>query len=255
MEECLRIQSDARQRGRLARFIGATPLHPDARSWYQGAIGELEVARVQADLGPEWTVLHAIPVGTGSSDIDHLLVGPPGIFTINTKNHDGKKVWVGGGSLMVDGHRTEHLRNARFEADRAARTLAETVGSAVHVTPIIVVVGAASLSHGRKDSHVLVLRSTELLRWLQTQKRQLSETTVEYFATIAELRATWTARTEAEDDTARHLQRFQRLRAEVIAAGRRARWFRVGGGLASGAAAVAAASYVLPAVLNLALHL
>ncbi|MBG6212216.1 hypothetical protein RCH23_000129 [Cryobacterium sp. CAN_C3] len=41
-------------------------------------------------LGPEWTVLHAVPVGSGSSDIDHVVIGPAGVFTINTKNHTGK---------------------------------------------------------------------------------------------------------------------------------------------------------------------
>ena len=31
-----------------------------------------------ADLGPEWTVLHAVPVGAKASDIDDVLIGPAG---------------------------------------------------------------------------------------------------------------------------------------------------------------------------------
>jgi hypothetical protein len=34
---------------------------------------------------PEWTVLHSVPVGTGSTDIDHIAIGPAGVFTLNTK--------------------------------------------------------------------------------------------------------------------------------------------------------------------------
>ena len=49
-----------------------------------------------AQLGPEWTVLHSVPVGRGKSDIDHIAIGPPGVFTINTKFSPGKDVWVAG---------------------------------------------------------------------------------------------------------------------------------------------------------------
>ncbi|MFJ9084692.1 nuclease-related domain-containing protein [Streptomyces sp. NPDC102384] len=27
-------------------------------------------------------------------DIDHLLIGQGGVFTINAKNHEGKSVWI-----------------------------------------------------------------------------------------------------------------------------------------------------------------
>jgi len=95
MQECLRIQAAAPPQRAAARLFGQNPVHPEARSWYRGAIGEIEVAEVLSKLGPEWTVLHAVPVGSGSSDIDHVVIGPAGVFTINTKNHTGK-VFVAG---------------------------------------------------------------------------------------------------------------------------------------------------------------
>lgn len=52
-----------------------------------------------------WHVLHSIPLGTGKSDIDHLLIGPGGVFTINPKNHPGGKVWVGEHAFRVNGQR------------------------------------------------------------------------------------------------------------------------------------------------------
>ncbi|MGX9900726.1 nuclease-related domain-containing protein [Arthrobacter sp. SA17] len=62
----------------LGSIFGADPLSPDDHPWYKGALGEIAVGRLLERLGPEWTVLHAVPVGSGASDIDHVLIGPGG---------------------------------------------------------------------------------------------------------------------------------------------------------------------------------
>ena len=54
MQECLRIQSEALPLGKVAHFFGCSPLCADARSWYRGALGELEVAAELARLGPDF---------------------------------------------------------------------------------------------------------------------------------------------------------------------------------------------------------
>jgi hypothetical protein len=115
--------------------FGASPLSPESRPWYKGALGEIAVGRILEQLGPEWLVLHGIPVGKGSSDIDHLLIGPAGVFTVNTKNHSGQAVWVAGRTFIVAGKKTRHLYNAAFEASRASKLLSAAVGAAVDVTP------------------------------------------------------------------------------------------------------------------------
>lgn len=75
-------------------------------SWRVGAEGEHVIAEVLAGLvtvsrfgrlrgrTPDWWVLHSVPVGTGSSDIDHVIGGPPGILTINTKHHRTRRVVI-----------------------------------------------------------------------------------------------------------------------------------------------------------------
>ncbi len=55
---------------------------------------------------PRWRVLHAIPVGERGSDIDHLAIGPAGVFTINAKYHAGAKIWVGGDTFLCRCERT-----------------------------------------------------------------------------------------------------------------------------------------------------
>jgi hypothetical protein len=49
----------------------------------RGAEGERKVGAILEDLGPDWHVLHGVYLGRG--DIDHVLVGPGGTFTIETK--------------------------------------------------------------------------------------------------------------------------------------------------------------------------
>jgi hypothetical protein len=34
---------------------------------------------------PRWRCRHSIPVGSNGADIDHLVIGPGGVFTLNTK--------------------------------------------------------------------------------------------------------------------------------------------------------------------------
>ena len=109
MKQCLRVQSGAPERSRLARLFGREPLHPDARSCYRGALGELEVASTLSRLDQRWTVLHAVPVGSAGADIGHLVIGPGGTFTVNTKNHPRKKIWAGGTGFVVDGQKLAQI--------------------------------------------------------------------------------------------------------------------------------------------------
>ena len=76
------------------------------------------------------------------SDIDHLVIGPPGGFTLNAKNHPGAKIWIGGDTFMVNGHRQPYVRNSRFETRRAAAA----TGMRVVAVGVIAPVGAAAIS-------------------------------------------------------------------------------------------------------------
>jgi len=53
----------------------------------RGAEGERKVGAILEALGPDWYVLHGVWLGHG--DIDHVLVGPGGTFTIETKANQG----------------------------------------------------------------------------------------------------------------------------------------------------------------------
>lgn len=61
---------------------------PEADRWARGAKGERKVGAALEALGDDWHVLHDISLGRGN--IDHILVGPGGTFTIETKSHSGR---------------------------------------------------------------------------------------------------------------------------------------------------------------------
>jgi hypothetical protein len=120
----------------LARLVDAKT---DERAWRVGADGEETVgARLEKLIAHGWHVLHAVPVGTKGSDIDHVLVGPGGVYTLNTKTHPGGKIWVGQHAVKVNGHSVPYLRNSRFEAERASKLLTAAVGWPVLVKPVLV---------------------------------------------------------------------------------------------------------------------
>ncbi|BCW67321.1 hypothetical protein NicSoilB4_20840 [Arthrobacter sp. NicSoilB4] len=222
MEELLALQSLERRRSRLQRIFGASPLSEATWPWYRGALGEIAVGRILAALGPAWLVLHAVPVGTGSTDIDHVLVGPPGVFTINTKNHSGQPIWVAGRTLMVAGKKTRHLYSAAHEAARASKLLSAAVGDAIAVTGVVVVVEPKTLTIKAAPEQVAVVTERQLLRWLMRRSHVLDPEQVSRIATAAVLARTWHRNPAQPGDAIAIQQNFAALRLLVD----RARWRR-----------------------------
>lgn len=72
------------------RFFGGS-FKRDYEGWAQGAEGEEVVGEILEGLRKGgWCVIHDVSFGRGN--IDHIVVGPGGIFTIETKSRGGK-VW------------------------------------------------------------------------------------------------------------------------------------------------------------------
>jgi hypothetical protein len=122
-------------RTRLARILR---VHTDERAWRRGADGEQVTGLWLGRLPAGWHVFHDIPVGERGANIDHLVIGPGGVFTINTKNLTGK-IWVGPKSVLHNGHRTDFLPKATAEARRASRLLSAVVGRPVEVRSVLAI--------------------------------------------------------------------------------------------------------------------
>lgn len=175
----------------FARLIG---MHSDERAWRVGGRGEQKVAWQLRRLGPEWKALHSVPVGKADSDIDHVLIGPGGVFTLNAKFHPDASVWSAGDAFMVNGQRVPYVRNSRFEVARADRILTMSTGMRIDARGVIVVVGARrgmKVKSQPEDGKVLVLTRRQLVRWLQKQPQRLSNVDVERIYAHARRAETW----------------------------------------------------------------
>lgn len=188
------------------------------RSWHIGAIGERRVAGILSLLGPGWTVLHSIPVGTDGSDIDHLLIGPPGVFTLNTKHHPGKNVWVAGRAIRVTNRPQHYLTNSAHEAARAERLLSEASGLAVEVTGMVVLVGVTLTIHAQPvvdGATVEVLRDSDLLFTLRAHRRNYSADQIARITAAAVRPETWSPHPLAQTDAAALNAEFEAIGARI----------------------------------------
>ncbi|WP_438803060.1 nuclease-related domain-containing protein [Frankia tisae] len=80
-------------------------------------------------------------------DIDHLLIGSGGLFTLNTKNHRGARIWVGDRAATVNGGRPHwYVEKSRKEANRASVALSGACGFPVAVAGVLVFVEADTLA-------------------------------------------------------------------------------------------------------------
>lgn len=230
VREFLDSGASLRPRPLLARIVGASPLAPGSGALYRGAVGEVVVSDALAQLGPGWFVLNAVPVAKDGGDVDHVVIGPPGVFTIAIRNHTGSAIWVGGAVVLVDGERVPHIREAEFEAVRAAQLLSDAVGTRVEVTPCLVVVDPRSLTVARPPRRVAILTPRELKPWLRALTQLYTLDQLDQLGAAALSRETWHDRPLLPDDALDALARFRRVQAEVNQA-RRLRLTWITGGL------------------------
>lgn len=248
MREALRAQSAAAPRRPLARLLGFSPLRPSAVCLYSGAVGELDVAADLDRLPDDWTVLHAVPIGDGDDEIDVLVIGPGGVFAIDTKHYGRRRVRVAGERLELDGRPADHAEHAIDDARVASALLTRSAGCRVDVTPVLAVVSASRVS---VDSPGLpVLRAGELREWLVAHPTVLRRGVPEYLTDIAADPGVWRRGGRVRNDPEQR-GRFEALHREVRDASRRAfvvRWTAVAICTAAVLAVVAAVDGFVPSL-------
>jgi hypothetical protein len=114
---------------------------PDARAWRRGTVGERRTARLLGHLERHgWVVLHDLAIPRSQANIDHLVIGPGGVFVIDSKQYRGRlrldplgRLWHGRYPLAPA------LRAVSFEADQAALVVTDPE---VVVVPVMAVHGA-----------------------------------------------------------------------------------------------------------------
>ena len=185
-----------RERGRIRNFLlRATDAKTEERSWRVGADGEEAIgSRLEKLLDHGWTVLHSIPIGEKGSDIDHVLIGPGGVFTVNTKRHPNGKIWVARNTIMVNGQKVPYLRNSRHEAQRASKLLSAATGEAVEVRGVLIFMTGTVIPNLTIKEHpddVVILDRLAIPRAFRKAPQRLSSERIHTIAQAARRVSTW----------------------------------------------------------------
>lgn len=230
LRECLALQAEAPPISLVARLFGVDPLSRDARRSYSGALAEIALADSLAALGDEWTVVHSVPVGGDIAAghyplaLDHLVIGPAGIFSITIHSHAGQAVWVGERTFMVDDERLGHLADAEKAASAASRLLAAALkasGTAadVVVTPCIVVDSPSTLQIRQRADRIQTSTARDFTAWLAALPRLISPTVVNALSGVSLQASTWSVSAVVPPNDA-HIRRddFDQLRLHIDSA-------------------------------------
>jgi hypothetical protein len=113
----------------------------DAMAWRRRAAGERRTARLLEPLERHgWAVLHDLAVPGSRANLDHLVIGPGGVFAIDSKQYRGRLQLDAVGKLWHGRHPfAPALRATSWEADQAAQVLPDP---GMAVVPIVAVHGA-----------------------------------------------------------------------------------------------------------------
>lgn len=121
-------------------------------SWIKGAAGEEKVAQTLAFLPAGWEVFHDVPppgrsLWPAATDLDHVVLGPSGLFVVETKNWTGY-IEVRDNAVLFEGRPPSRppLDQVRRSARELAARLEAGCGVRVEVHPVLCFAGTPPAS-------------------------------------------------------------------------------------------------------------
>jgi hypothetical protein len=170
-------------------WVGYCRLLPSFRNLNRGERGELRVAEILDDLrGIGYRAFHDL-VGNGFN-IDHVLVGPAGVFAIETKFRSGcgEIEFRNGEGLFIGGHPEEKdcLKQARGNAFEVNRIIKENCGINRWVRPLVVFVGNCTIKNRWQDTDARVFTADQVARYIREQQPELVRREIDLICTHLE---------------------------------------------------------------------
>jgi Nuclease-related domain len=190
-EKALELRRASPVRTSIDRLLGR---HSDERAWRRGATGEQVTARWLGRLPDGWHVFNDVPVGDRGANIDHVIVGPGGVFTVNAKNLTGK-IWVSPRQIRHNGHPTSFLPKSVHEAQRASMLLSAATGRTVDVFPILAIL-SDEWTIKEKPTDVFVAAPRGVKDWLRRRPAILSRAEVTRICAAVSKPTTWRPSTQ-----------------------------------------------------------
>ncbi|HEX4818143.1 MAG TPA: nuclease-related domain-containing protein [Nonomuraea sp.] len=144
--------------------------HSSTTAWRKGAAGERATARRLRSLElAGFVVLHDRAVPYSRANIDHLVIGPTGVFVVDSKKWDRRTtIRPGGGTLWVGRTPIDKIvRSVVFEARAAGEALRRATGQPVDVVAVVAVHGGRLPRWGAINAGgTTILRASRLYGWI-----------------------------------------------------------------------------------------
>jgi hypothetical protein len=152
-----------------------------ARTWQRGAHGERRTARLLDRLTRDgYVVFHDLAVpGKTSANVDHLAIGPTGVFVIDSKQWTGSVHQSADGLAWHNHYRLDRtLATVHWEADTISRILGTR-------TAALLCVHGAHVQGGGLHAQGVAIVPAHLLRSALGCDRVLADAEVELLASAA----------------------------------------------------------------------
>ncbi|HUW77207.1 MAG TPA: nuclease-related domain-containing protein [Candidatus Nanopelagicaceae bacterium] len=187
-------QNRYREPGAEALKRAAELPREQAEPWLMGAAGEQAVASTLNALPAPWKVFHAIPIGDPDrplGDIDHLVIGSSGVYSINAKHHPGQLVQVRNDTFLVDHRSVPYIASARKNAMTVATRMSAGTGLPIQVQAVIAVVDADEVvvTNGPRD--VMIMARGQLLEQLTRRRSTMNIEKISALVLVANSPETW----------------------------------------------------------------
>lgn len=138
-----------------------------------------------------WQALHDVPLGRQGTVVEHLLIGPGGIFTVTERRHPDCHVRAAARTLHVDGHAVSYLRDARLEASRVQGLLHSAGCAGVSVRAVLVITGDLERDVQDPPQDALVIARHEVPNVFRRLPERMDPARVSAVAQVARRRTTW----------------------------------------------------------------
>jgi hypothetical protein len=155
--------------GMVAVFELFRAKYDEWEHWYLGMRGELAVTNELKSLSDDYVLLNDLLLPHGNGNVDHFLIGPNGLFIIETKNLSGN-VKCNGDDWFFNGRKTKSLsRQAKGNALAMRRHLEGVFAEHRTKVPFIEPVLVFAKHKDRLDLHeptVHALKAEELVGFI-----------------------------------------------------------------------------------------
>ena len=148
--------------------------------WSNERIRYLEGGRIEAlvamhlrRLPDSYHVFHNVPCAKGG-DLDHIVVGPTGVFALSTKSYKGHVVRRPNGTITLNGHPLDELDEAQQLALWLATRLKSALGDQVPYVRPVLVLPLAEVSVPATENNVWIVTDTNLQEVIAPEKPKKS---------------------------------------------------------------------------------